>query len=286
MKFLRYSCGLVLLGILPAWAGTLVQFGTPFGTLDVELYDADKPVTVRNFIRYVQSGAYSNMFFHRCLPNFVVQGGGVAVVDRSIPKTFDSFSYVTNYANITNEFNVGRRYSNTFGTLAMAKLGGDPNSASSQWFFNLADNSANLDQQNGGFTVFGHVVGGTNELNGFNGLARNGGGIVDLTYWYGANAGLFSDCPVTYTGMVPPKFTDLMYVDITLLQLRVQANADGTRLLSWNSVGNRVNHVEFTTNLPPSWQDLSFSLGTGNLMQVTDSQAGGTRRFYRVRVDY
>ena len=56
-------------------AGTLCQIRTRFGTMEVELYDEDKPVTVANFKRYVQSGSWTNMFIQRWEPGFVIQGG-------------------------------------------------------------------------------------------------------------------------------------------------------------------------------------------------------------------
>src|SRR5213596_629688 len=108
-------------------AGTLAQFRTVFGDIEVELYDQDKPVTVQNFIRYVQSGAWSQMFIHRCEPNFVIQGGGYYVANRSTTNQF--ISSVTNYGTIVNEFAVGRRFSNVYGTIAMAKQSGNTNSA-------------------------------------------------------------------------------------------------------------------------------------------------------------
>src|SRR5947207_14027756 len=157
----------LLSGLWFASGGTLAQFRSPLGDIEVELYDKDKPITVQNFIRYVHSGSYRDEFAHRLLPSFVLQGGGFTITNRG--KTNWVAVPIPSYPPITNEFGVGRRFSNVYGTIAMAKLGGDTNSATSQWYFNLANN-AFLDaaDTNDLFVVFGHVVRGTNVLNVFN----------------------------------------------------------------------------------------------------------------------
>jgi peptidyl-prolyl cis-trans isomerase A (cyclophilin A) len=119
------------------------------GTFEVNFYDNATPATVANFLAYVNSGAYNSSVIHRSVPGFIIQGGGFTY-DMTLP-----LDDVPANAPVTNE----PEFANVRGTIAMAKLGGDPNSATSQWFFNLADNTANLDNQNGGFTVFGAVVG-------------------------------------------------------------------------------------------------------------------------------
>jgi peptidyl-prolyl cis-trans isomerase A (cyclophilin A) len=81
--------------------------------------------------------------------NFVIQGGGFTVSGTQLDP-------IPSDPPVFNEFSANR--SNLPGTIAMAKLGSDPDSATNQWFFNLADNSSNLDFQNGGFTVFGEVL--------------------------------------------------------------------------------------------------------------------------------
>ncbi|MDD5028626.1 MAG: peptidylprolyl isomerase, partial [Rhodoferax sp.] len=134
-----------------AWA-TTVRVETALGVIDIELYDSAAPATVANFLSYLQGGAFDSTFFHRSMPGFVIQGGGY-VWNTSTNKV----APVAAKAPVVNEFSAAR--SNLRGTVAMAKLDGDPDSATSQWFVNLADNAANLDAQNGGFTVFGKVVG-------------------------------------------------------------------------------------------------------------------------------
>lgn len=127
-----------------------VQFNTTDGPIDVTLYDATAPQTVANFYDYINSGAYANTIFHRLVDGFVLQGGGFQF---STSGTTGELTPLTALPAVPNEFGA----SNLEGTLAMAKVGGDPNSATDQFFFNLGDNSSNLDNQNGGFTVFGKI---------------------------------------------------------------------------------------------------------------------------------
>ena len=132
--------------------------GNTPGNINVELFDVATPITVANFYEYATSHRYDDTIFHRLAPGFVLQGGGFSFDDA--PGAANAFPSVSIDPTIQNEFSATR--SNLASTVAMAKLGGDPNSASSQFFFNLGNNSANLDAQNGGFTVFGKIVGATN----------------------------------------------------------------------------------------------------------------------------
>ena len=133
------------------------------GVTDVLLFDQageGAPITVENFTNYVEDGDYENSIIHRSVEDFIIQGGGFIVEDVAEALAANNppaaVSNVPTDDPIPNEFSPER--SNVQGTIAMAKLGGDPDSATSQWFFNLGDNSANLDNQNGGFTVFGEVL--------------------------------------------------------------------------------------------------------------------------------
>ena len=152
---------LCLLAAAPASANPVVRFTISGLSFDVLLYEDTAPNTVANFLRYVDAGEYVGTVIHRSIPGFIWQGGGFELAGNPIQAV-----PIPTFAPIANEFGA----SNIRGTIAMAKLpesdesgnpipGGGPDSATSQWVFNLADNSANLNNQNGGFTVFGEVVG-------------------------------------------------------------------------------------------------------------------------------
>jgi cyclophilin family peptidyl-prolyl cis-trans isomerase len=152
-KGLKYAVAATLLGCglllgQPASA-TIVQVRTSLGDIEINLFDKGTPKTVANFLAYVNANAYTDNVVHRSEPGFVIQAGGF-----SYPGSLPLVA-IAQSAAVANE----PVYSNVRGTIAMAKTASDPNSATNQWFISLADNSANLDVQNGGFTVFGQVIG-------------------------------------------------------------------------------------------------------------------------------
>ncbi|XHS79525.1 peptidylprolyl isomerase [Burkholderiaceae bacterium UC74_6] len=141
-------------GVAAASASTatnVVCMLTSDGEIVVELYGDKAPITVANFMKYVDDGFYSNTIFHRVVRGFVVQGGGF---------TTGLVAKTATYPAITLETNVG--LSNTRGTIAMARTS-VANSATSQFYFNTVDNSASLDYtsaSNPGYAVYGKVISG------------------------------------------------------------------------------------------------------------------------------
>ncbi len=125
-----------------------VQFKTSQGKFTVELYTKEAPVSVENFLRYVTDGFFDRTIFHRVVPGFVIQGGGLT----------PELEAKQTRAPITNEARNGLK--NERGTLSMARTN-DVNSATSQFFVNLKDN-AFLDHKPGnfGYAVFGRIAAG------------------------------------------------------------------------------------------------------------------------------
>ena len=126
-----------------------VDLRTSAGTIRLELYPAKAPKTVENFLQYVRDGHYNGTIFHRVIPGFMIQGGGMtanmAQKQTRPPVPIESKNGLKNDA----------------GTLAMARTS-DPNSATAQFFINVKSNDfLNYPGQDGhGYTVFGKVVGG------------------------------------------------------------------------------------------------------------------------------
>lgn len=135
---------------LPGVTGQVVQFDTDLGKFNVELNATAAPVTVTNFLSYVNAGRYTNSFFHRSVRNFVIQGGGFGV--NATPQLYA----IPTSAPIALEYNLP----NTRGTIAMARTDA-PNTATSQWFVNTVDNTTTLapNATSAGYAAFGRVIG-------------------------------------------------------------------------------------------------------------------------------
>jgi cyclophilin family peptidyl-prolyl cis-trans isomerase len=132
----------------PATANPRVVIKTSEGDITLQLFADKAPVTVANFLSYVDSGFYNGTIFHRVIPNFMIQGGGFGT-DMKEKATGDP---------IANES--ANRLSNTRGTVAMARTS-DPDSATAQFFINQRTNDR-LDWAEGreGYAVFGEVIQG------------------------------------------------------------------------------------------------------------------------------
>jgi len=127
-----------------------VLMKTSAGDITLELNREKAPVSVENFLKYTDRGFYDGTVFHRVMPNFMIQGGGYTP-DGELKKTDPE---------IKNEWENGLK--NTRGTISMARQGGKPDSATSQFFINVRDNGG-LDKpqpDGAGYAVFGKVVDG------------------------------------------------------------------------------------------------------------------------------
>jgi cyclophilin family peptidyl-prolyl cis-trans isomerase len=137
----------------------VVVIETSMGTIKAELFEDKSPITVKNFLSYVDDKFYDGLTFHRVIPTFMIQGGGFlpGLKDAKNEKDIIKLEKQTKDP-IKNEAANG--LSNEKGTLAMARTG-DPNSATAQFFINVVDNKR-LDRspRNAGYCVFGKVIEG------------------------------------------------------------------------------------------------------------------------------
>jgi peptidyl-prolyl cis-trans isomerase A (cyclophilin A) len=148
------AAAILVAAAVPARAANpVVVVDTSMGQFKIELFEDKAPVSVKNFLSYVDDKYYDNTIFHRVIGqendpqgDFMVQAGGYGT-DKKLKATKPP---------IKNESNNG--LSNTRGTVAMARTS-DPNSATAQFYINIADNSR-LDHAGGGYTVFGKVIEG------------------------------------------------------------------------------------------------------------------------------
>ena len=165
MRPIRFFAALVIAMSASVADAASVVFETSAGSFEIRLFADESPKTVENFLHYVNSGFYDGLIFHRVIPGFMVQGGGfVAPFDpRKKPKA-------ATRPPVTNESENG--ILNLQWTVAMARTA-DPDSATSQFFINVADNHfLNYKSGQPGYAVFGKLVAGQDVVTEIVGLQR------------------------------------------------------------------------------------------------------------------
>jgi peptidyl-prolyl cis-trans isomerase B (cyclophilin B) len=166
MSFNKLLLSLLLLISISAHAQPSVEIKTNKGNIIVELYPDKSPKTVANFLQYVNDGFYNGTIFHRVIANFMIQGGG-----------FDkNFVEKETRAPIKNESDNG--LTNSIGTIAMARTN-DPNSATAQFFINVANNTflnfTERTERGWGYAVFGRVTKGMDVVDRISHLPTDSG---------------------------------------------------------------------------------------------------------------
>jgi peptidyl-prolyl cis-trans isomerase A (cyclophilin A) len=173
---------------------TQVTLNTSLGNIHVTLLPNDAPASVASFLSYVAQGTYDGSFFHRSVPGFVIQGGGYDVVAGNV-------SEMSTHAPTADEF----KDPNIRGSLALARTP-SANSATDQFFFNLADNSGTLSGSNS-YSVFGQISDSAS-LAVMDAIASQK--VLDESSGLGA---AFSALPVLASANGTPKVTDLVYLN-------------------------------------------------------------------------
>lgn len=213
--------------------GPVVQFDTVKGVFNVELRSDIAPKHVENFLKYVQAEEYNNSFFHRAA-SFdnaavsIIQGGGYRSAGGSLAVE------IPKLANVDLEYNAA----NARGTLAAARTTA-VNSANSEWFFNVRDNSTLLGESNGGgYTVFGRVLG-------------NGMTVVDAIAALNriTAGGAFTELPVqnyTVTDPATPVSAEHLIIVHSITETTMFPTGGGTSVVAFsvqNSAGGVVGHT-------------------------------------------
>lgn len=224
---LFFSFLLIPQKVQAASAATIVRFHTDFGNIDIQMFDAQMPRTVTNFLNYVRTSRYNGTAVHRNsdtadvaggpMRDFVIQGGGYVFTEAS---PIINFLRVQTDPAIADEPGGGvRGPSNVRGTIAMAKSG--PNTVNSQWFINQGNNSILDDptRGDGGFSAFGAILDG-----GMAAVDAIGALPVPRTNTFGFTiAAPFNDLPLrNFTGN---KIEDIRVVNTVSLQSVIVLNS-------------------------------------------------------------
>lgn len=228
---------------------------TNAGEFCMELFPDIAPSTVNNFLNYITSGRYDDTIIHRAVPSFVIQGGGYYSNPLGTPVTKD--------AAVVNEF--GR--SNLRGTVAMARLGGQVNSATSEWFVNVVNNTG-LDTVDQGFTVFGEIITGMSVVDSIAVAPR-----ADLR---GSLGGAFGEVPLTDQDIDGVNTDDLVLVNRIYITDVIVNDSD---MGSGDGGGGTGNEDQTTATYTVSTDSFTLPVRVGNqlyrILMIRNPEAAG-----------